>query len=231
MKKYVITILATVVLPLTLLSGDAPPGGKMPAQGTAVGGIGADGLYHFLLVGNDGSLAASITGGGDASAANQTAVQANAGSDATKAVSVQGITGGKAVPVSIAATQSVNVAQINGVTPLMGAGNTGTGSARVTIASDQAVLTFKELTTSSTNGQVTATGSAATLVAANAARRKLTIRNQDTSLSVYVGEATVSSSNGLLLKAGESRVITSPELMQLIAPSGSPVVDYMDESY
>lgn len=34
-----------------------------------------------------------------------------------------------------------NVAQINGVAPLMGAGNTGTGSLRVTIATDQAALT------------------------------------------------------------------------------------------
>lgn len=33
-----------------------------------------------------------------------------------------------------------NIAQINGVTPLMGAGNTGTGSPRVTIATDQAAL-------------------------------------------------------------------------------------------
>lgn len=39
------------------------------------------------------------------------------------------------------ANQSVNVAQINGVTPLMGAGNTGTGSPRVTIVTDQAALT------------------------------------------------------------------------------------------
>jgi len=38
-------------------------------------------------------------------------------------------------------TQPTNVAQINGVTPLMGAGNTGTGSPRVTIATDQAALT------------------------------------------------------------------------------------------
>jgi hypothetical protein len=36
-----------------------------------------------------------------------------------------------------------NVAQINGVTPLMGAGNTGTGSPRVTIASDNAPLTIR----------------------------------------------------------------------------------------
>lgn len=33
-----------------------------------------------------------------------------------------------------------NVSQINGVTPLMGAGNTGTGSLRVTVASDQATI-------------------------------------------------------------------------------------------
>lgn len=37
---------------------------------------------------------------------------------------------------ALTANQSVNVAQINGVTPLMGNGVTGTGSQRVTIASD-----------------------------------------------------------------------------------------------
>lgn len=42
---------------------------------------------------------------------------------------------------SLAANQSCNVAQINGVTPLMGAGSTGTGSPRITIATDQAILT------------------------------------------------------------------------------------------
>ncbi len=43
-------------------------------------------------------------GGGDASAANQTAVQALAGSDAAKAVAVQGITGGKPIEVGGHAT-------------------------------------------------------------------------------------------------------------------------------
>lgn len=41
---------------------------------------------------------------------------------------------------ALTANQSVNVSQINGVTPLMGAGNTGTGSHRVTIATDQAAI-------------------------------------------------------------------------------------------
>ncbi len=43
--------------------------------------------------------------------------------------------------VALPANQSCNTAQINGVTPLMGAGNTGTGSLRVTIATDQTQLT------------------------------------------------------------------------------------------
>lgn len=42
--------------------------------------------------------------------------------------------------VSITANSSTNVAQINGVTPLMGAGNGGTGSLRVNIASDQVTI-------------------------------------------------------------------------------------------
>lgn len=42
--------------------------------------------------------------------------------------------------VDATTNQTVNVAQINGVTPLMGAGNTGTGSPRVTISTDQAAL-------------------------------------------------------------------------------------------
>lgn len=42
---------------------------------------------------------------------------------------------------SLAANQSMNVAQINAVTPLMGNGVTGTGSLRVTIASDNTAFT------------------------------------------------------------------------------------------
>jgi hypothetical protein len=55
---------------------------------------------------------------------------------------------------SLAANQSTNVAQINGVTPLMGAGNTGTGSMRVTIASDQANVAVSQATASSLNATV-----------------------------------------------------------------------------
>lgn len=78
-----------------------------------------------------------------------------AGSASGGVLTVQGSASGTAIPVtltsttvtgtvavtqsgawSLSANQSVNIAQINGVTPLMGNGVTGTGSQRVTIASD-----------------------------------------------------------------------------------------------
>jgi hypothetical protein len=45
--------------------------------------------------------------------------------------------------VALPANQSVNVSQINAVTPLMGNGTTGTGSQRVTVASDNTAFPIK----------------------------------------------------------------------------------------
>lgn len=53
-----------------------------------------------IVLRNSSTGAPYTAGSSDASAANQTAVQANPGSDATKATAVQGVTGGKPVPVS-----------------------------------------------------------------------------------------------------------------------------------
>ncbi len=64
--------------------------------------------------------------------ASQVVTVGTAGSSSTDVLSVQGIASGTKL--------DVNAAQINGVTPLMGTGNTGTGSPRVTIATDQAAL-------------------------------------------------------------------------------------------
>jgi hypothetical protein len=77
--------------------------------------------------------------------------------------------------------------------------------------------------------QTTTSTSAATLVAARATRRGVYIRNFDTSISVYIGPATVTSSNGMLLKAGESIFLTWVGLIQVIAASGTPVVGTVDE--
>lgn len=86
----------------------------------------------------------STTAVTQATAANLNATVVGAGSAGTAntgVVTVQGIasmTKLLVTPDSVAlpANQSVNVSQINAVTPLMGNGVTGTGSQRVTIASD-----------------------------------------------------------------------------------------------
>lgn len=59
--------------------------------------------------------------------------------------SLPAIPTGSNVIGALVADQTVNVSKINGVTPLMGAGNTGTGSPRVTIATDQADIAIKEI--------------------------------------------------------------------------------------
>lgn len=59
-----------------------------------------------------------------------------AGSALIGKVGIDQTTPGTTNLVALAANQSVNVAQINGTTPLMGNGTAGTGSQRVTIASD-----------------------------------------------------------------------------------------------
>lgn len=68
-----------------------------------------------------------------------------AGTAATGVVTVQGIAGMTKVlvtpdSVALPANQSVNVAQVNGVTTLTGAGATGTGSQRGTVAQDTTTI-------------------------------------------------------------------------------------------
>lgn len=72
----------------------------------------------------------------DVTNAGTFAVQATLGAETTKVIGTVNVAAGQSI--GITANSAVNVAQVNGVTPLMGAGNTGTGSPRVTIASDQA---------------------------------------------------------------------------------------------
>lgn len=79
------------------------------------------------------------------------------------------------------------------------------------------------------NSQVTASTSAATLIAARATRRSCLIKNTDATITVYIGAATVTAGNGMPLKAGESVSISAVTLVQVIAASGSPVVAVFDE--
>jgi hypothetical protein len=82
---------------------------------------------------------------GASTAAKQPAL-GTAGTASSDVITIQGIasmTKLLVTPDSVALpnNQSVNVSQINGVTPLMGNGVTGTGSQRVTIASDNTAFT------------------------------------------------------------------------------------------
>lgn len=72
---------------------------------------------------------------GASTAAKQPAL-GTAGSASTDVLTIQGIASMTKLLVTPDANSAVNVGQINGVTPLMGNGVTGTGSQRVTIASD-----------------------------------------------------------------------------------------------
>lgn len=77
-------------------------------------------------------------------------------------------------------------------------------------------------------GQVAASTTAATLVAARATRRGVLIKNLDAAIKVYVGPATVTAANGMELKAGESFVVDWTGLIQVIAASGTPAVAYLE---
>lgn len=86
---------------------------------------------------------------GDATGA---AIYGTAGTANANVLTIQGIasmTKLLVTPDSVAlpANQSVNAAQINGVTPLMGNGATGTGSPRVTIASDNTAFAVNAAST------------------------------------------------------------------------------------
>lgn len=79
-------------------------------------------------------------------------------------------------------------------------------------------------------GQVTATTAAGTFVAARATRRSATLINADSTINIYVGPATVTAGNGLLLKPSQSVNVDTTALIQVLAASGTPTVTFI-ESY
>jgi hypothetical protein len=70
---------------------------------------------------------------------------------------------------------------------------------------------------------------AGTVAVARPTRASLTIKNIDGTITVYIGPATVSSTNGMEILAGESITVTAPILWQVIAASGTPNVQIIDE--
>lgn len=109
---------------------------------------------------------------GASTAAKQPAL-GTAGTASTDVITIQGIASMTKLLVTPDANSAVNVSQINGVTPLMGAGNTGTGSHRVTIASDQVAVAVKTGTRSYKTASGTLTADTDVVAAVSSKRIKV----------------------------------------------------------
>jgi len=126
--------------------------------------VAVDSTTHAMLV----------SGGGVVTNAGTFAVQASLGAETTKVIGTiniaasqtVGLAAGAATIGALTANQSVNVAQMNGVTTSMGVGASGTGTQRIVTAND----TGKTLR--STGGSAGSSGDN-TLIAAGADRLKV----------------------------------------------------------
>lgn len=79
------------------------------------------------------------------------------------------------------------------------------------------------------NSQATSTGTAATLVVARPTRTGCAIKNTDSANSVWIGKATVTTSNGYLLGPSDSVTVTWVGLIQIIDNGSHAVVTVWDE--
>lgn len=86
--------------------------------------------------------------------------------------------------------------------------------------------------TSIATGQVTPTATAATLIAARETRKSVVFYN-GTNLTVYVGPATVTTSNGFAMPPGSGLTLTTTALVQNIVASvtGLTGVVYYAETF
>lgn len=143
-------------------SGDVGVGALVLQQASPGDNAGTDGDYSFLQM-SAGRLWAS--------AKIDTALPAGTnviGHVITDTGSTTAVTGTVTVSGTVTTTPpsnaSTNIAQINGVTPLMGNGVTGTGSQRVTIASDNTAFSVNAIQSGTWNIGTVTTVSAVTAI-------------------------------------------------------------------
>jgi hypothetical protein len=114
--------------------------------------------------------------------------------------------------VALPANQSVNVSQINAVTPLMGNGTTGTGSQRVTIASDNTPFHIINDASSAVIGHViTDTGSTTAVTQATAANLNAAVVGTGTAGSAAGGVLTIQG------VASMTKLLVTPDSVALPA--------------
>jgi hypothetical protein len=232
MKKLLLLLL----IPLTAHGADIGQAGTALNQGQMIGGIGADGLFHFLLVGNDGGLTISGGSSGVVTQGSTTSGQSGMLGLAAVTTAAPSYTTAQTSALSLTTAGGLRISDPAWPTTVdTNSGNKSASTPRFVLATDQPNLTTplntkQPFRTTWVTGQVATSGSAGTLVAANATRRRCLIKNTDATITVYVGPATVTTANGMPIKAGESAEITATALIQVIAASGTPTVAYSDES-
>lgn len=157
----------------------------LPTDGTGVVGLSTGANVIGSLAANQSVNVAQVAGAtvaqGHGTAA--TALRVELPTDGTGTVV---LAAGAATIGALTANQSTNVAQINGVTPLMGAGISGTGATRVTpsIAAAGAAPTAFTATSSTQ------------VFASNASRRLFTVyNNSDKDLYLMLASAAVSTTS------------------------------------
>lgn len=97
-------------------------------------------------------------------------------------------------------------------------------------ADDDTQRTVQACAATITSGQATLSTAASQVVALSTTRRSIVIRNNDASISIYVGVTGVTSSTGVLVKAGESISINTTAAIFAVAASATPTVSYLAES-
>lgn len=78
------------------------------------------------------------------------------------------------------------------------------------------------------NGQVSVTSTAGTLVAARDTRKRVVLENVG-QYAVWIGVATVTTANGLMLPIGASITLRTTALIQAITANGTGTVAYIEE--
>lgn len=157
---------------LTSTSGALNVNATVSISGVATSANQTNGTQKTQIVDGSGNVVGSTTnaldvniksgGGGAVTQGTSPWIVAGggtAGSAASGVLTVQGVTSMTKLlvtpdSVALPANQSVNEAQINGVTPLMGNGVTGTGSQRVTIASDNTSFSVKAIGTTASGSSI-----------------------------------------------------------------------------
>lgn len=112
-----------------------------------------------------------------------------------------------------------------------GAGTTvGTDERTINSVAVQVQRVDEQGSTAIANGQVSVdtTSGGVTVAAARDTRKSLLLRNQGT-VAIYVGQGTVSSTNGFLVNPGEALMIQTTAAIKAIAASSSATVSYIEE--